>query len=175
MFYSTFINTVTTAIPSDIDARRVVDLLHNHSFVITLQPIVTRHSERSREVQIVCYDVWESIDLLPFGWWKQEIHFTATFEDKPDGVICRIEAPLGFGSRAEYTVRKTRSGELLSATPSTVEMGARDEAGALFPGMVLEEEIESNCFFLLKPFVEMTMVPVRKKLHSRIIEEARRH
>lgn len=157
MFRTTFSNNVTTAIPSDVNPQVLVKLLHDHSFLITMSPIVTRHSPRDEEDGKITYDVWENIDLLPFGLWKHEIHFTAAFQDKGDGVVSWIEAPLGFNSKANYTVRGAKAGE-------------EDSEAS---GMVLEEEIESACSVVFKPFVEWTMVPVRKKMHAQLTEKAR--
>ncbi|EMC98340.1 hypothetical protein BAUCODRAFT_121236 [Baudoinia panamericana UAMH 10762] len=155
MFRTTFHNTVTDPIPVNVDSKGVVDLLHDHSFLITMSPIVTRHSEVSRDpvTQKVTYDVWENLDLLPFGLWKYELRFTAAFENKADGVITHIEAPMGFQSKADYTVRGKQGFE---------------ESGA----MELNEAIESSCSHIFRPFVEWTMVPVRRKMHAQIIARA---
>ncbi|KAK5113303.1 hypothetical protein LTR85_010920 [Meristemomyces frigidus] len=165
MFRTTFTNTVTTPIPPDVSPETMIKLLHDHSFLITMSPIVTRHAPRDREAGKITYDVWEDIDLLPFGWWKHEIHFTAAFEDKTDGEISWIEAPLGFNSKADYTVR--------SATDADHEAGVFGDADGGRGSMVLEEAIETACSIVFKPFVEMTMVPVRRKMHAQVVERAR--
>ena len=159
MFRTTFTNTVTTPIPPNtipsIDA--LIALLHDHSYLITMQPIVTRHEIRDRDptTHRITYNVWENIQLLPFGLWPKEIQFTAAFTDKKDGVISYVEAPMGFVSTAEYTVKP----------------GAEwDGEGG---GWVLEERIESACNVVFKWFVQGTMVPVRRKMHQQILEKVR--
>ena len=156
-FRTTFHTTVTTAIPSDVDAKAVINAFHDHGFIITQQPIVTRYEMRDRDPATgkLTYDVFENISLLPFGLWVYELQFTSAFTDKRDGTVTWIEAPMGFTSEAEYTVK-----------PSEQWNG---EGG----GWVLEEEIETTCPVVLKWFVEGTMVPVRQKMHEQIIDSVR--
>ena len=150
MWRTTFQNEVIDPIPKDVDPRSLLDLLHDHAYLITMSPIVTRHQECDRELMSgkITYDVWENIDLLPFGLWKYELQFRCAFANKPDGVISWIEAPMGFRSKADYTVR-----------PEGAWEGG---------GMVLEEAIESSCNVMFKLFVEWTMVPVRRKMHAQM-------
>ena len=157
MFQSTFHNVVTTPIPNDVNAEALVKLLHNHSFLITMSPIVTRHQEAGKDPQTgaVRYDVWENITILPFGLWTHELQFDAFFQDTGDGVISWIQAPLGFHSQAIYTVRTAKAGETDNER------------------MVLEESIETSCPVFFRPFVEWTMVPVRQKMHAKMIEKSR--
>ncbi|KAK4545843.1 hypothetical protein LTR36_002407 [Oleoguttula mirabilis] len=167
MFRTTFTNTVTTPIPPDVNPDIVIELLHNHRFLITMSPIVTRHSPATDGQEAggkITYDVWEDIDLLPFGWWKHEIHFTAAFTDKLNGEISWVEAPLGFSSKADYTVRAARQEDYDAGVYADSDGGG----GA----MVLEEAIETSCSVVFKPFVEMTMVPVRQKMHAQVVERA---
>jgi hypothetical protein len=148
---------VATPIPADIDAKALITALHDHTFIITMQPIVIRHSVRDRDPATgkLTYDVWEAISLLPFGLWKKELQFSVAFTDTTTGTISAIQAPMGFTSEATYTVKP----------------GAEwDGEGG---GWVLEEEIESECNVVFKWFVEGTMVPVRKKMHAQILEHVR--
>ncbi|KAK5174050.1 uncharacterized protein LTR77_001130 [Saxophila tyrrhenica] len=154
---SRFHTLVETRVPQDIDAKAIISAFHDHSFIITMQPIVTRHSVRDRDPASgkLTYDVWEHISLLPFGLWKREIQFTVAFTDKKDGTVSAINAPMGFDSEATYTIK-----------PGTDWDG---EGG----GWVIEESIETECNVLLKWFVEGTMVPVRRKMHEQILEHVR--
>jgi hypothetical protein len=158
MLRTTFHNTVTTPLSDDVHPDTLINLLHDHSFLITMSPIVTRHNEIDRELTSgkVKYDVWEHIALLPFGLWKYEIKFNCAFQDKSDGIVSWIEAPMGFTSKADYTVRSRKGEEL--------------EEGE---GMVLQEAIESSCSMVFKLFVEWTMVPVRRKMHAQILAKAK--
>ena len=157
MFRTTFDTAVTTPIPADVDAKALIDSLHDHGFIITMQPIVTRYEIRDRDPVSgkLTYDVWENINLLPFGLWKYELQFTTSFTDKRDGTVSWVEAPMGFNSEADYTVKPGENWD--------------GEGG----GWVLEELIETSCPTLMKWFVEGTMVPVRQKMHQQIIDNVR--
>lgn len=161
MFRSTFHNEVITPITDDVDPKNVIDLLHDHSFIITMSPIVTKHSEKAREGPKITYDIYEKVDLLPFGWWRHEIKFLCSFHDQHDGQVSELQAPMGVTSRATYTVRPTEQKDL-----------QHDEEGSMSK-WVLEESIESSCSMFLKLFVEMTMVNVRRQMHVSVIAKAR--
>ncbi|KAK3054127.1 hypothetical protein LTR09_004905 [Extremus antarcticus] len=152
-----FHTEVTTHVPQDIDAKALIDAFHDHDFIITMQPIVTRHQVRDRDPASgkLTYDVWEAISILPFGLWKREIQFKVSFMDKNDGTTSMINAPGGFDSEATYTIK-----------PGP---GWDGEGG----GWIIEESIESECNMLLKWFIEGTMVPVRQKMHAQILEHVR--
>ena len=156
-FRTSFHTLVTTPIPPDVDAKAIIDTLHDHSFLITMQPIVTRYDIKDRDPVTgqITYDVWENISILPFGLWKYEIQFTAAFTDKKDGTVSWIEAPMGFTSEANYTVKPGEQWD--------------GEGG----GWVLEESIETTCPILFKWFVESTMVDVRQKMHQQIFDGVR--
>lgn len=157
VFRTTFENHVATEIPKDVDPNALISLLHDHSFLINMQPIVTRHQIRERDPTTgkITYDVWENIDLLPFGLWKHEIQFTSAFTDTREGVISDVEAALGFVSEATITVKPGENWD--------------GEGG----GWVLNEDIESSVNVMLKWFVEGQMVPVRQKMHQNMIDAAR--
>lgn len=154
---TSFHTLVTTQVPQDIDAKALIEAFHDHDFIITMQPIVTRHEVRDRDPATgkLTYDVWENINLLPFGLLKHEIQFTAAFTDKKDGTVSAIEAPMGFNSEATYTIKPGQDWD--------------GEGG----GWIIEESIESACNVLLKWFIEGTMVPVRRKMHEQILEHVR--
>ena len=157
-FRTSFHTLVTTPIPADVDAKAIIGAFHDHGFIITMQPIVSRYEIRDRDPTTgqITYDVWEKINLLPFGLWKYELQFTTSFADKRDGTVGWVEAPMGFDSEATYTVKPGEQWD--------------GEGG----GWVIEESIETTCPILLKWFVESTMVPVRQKMHEQIIDSVRK-
>lgn len=156
-FRSTFNSLVTTPIPSDVDAKAIINGFHDHGFIITMQPIVTRYEMQDRDPATgkITYAVWETINLLPFGLWKHEIQFTCAFTDTKHGTVSWVEAPMGFSSEATYTIK-----------PGVDWDG---DGG----GWVLEESIDTTCPILFKWFVESTMIPVRQKMHEQIIDNVR--
>ena len=154
---ATFQNGVQTPIPKDVDPNAIISLLHDHSFLITMSPIVTRHEIRERDAVSgkITYDVWENINLLPFNLWKYEISFMAAFTDRRDGTTSDIEAGMGFVSQSKMTVKPGEQWD--------------GEGG----GWVLDEAIESSVNVLMKWYVEGQMVPVREKMHLKMIEAAK--
>jgi hypothetical protein len=155
MARTTWTNQISTAIPADISTEDILRILHNHVTLITMSPIVTRHEENQREGEKVTYDVWEHINVLPFGLAKREIQFSTAFQNVVDGIVTWIEAPMGLTSQATYAVKSMTGAD-----------GQPEQR-------VLEESIESSCNGMLKSFVESTMVSTRKKMHTRILEKAR--
>ncbi len=145
-----FHTEVTTHVPQDIDAKALIDAFHDHDFIITMQPIVTRHQVRDRDPASgkLTYDVWEAISILPFGLWKREIQFKVSFMDKNDGTTSMINAPGGFDSEATYTIK-----------PGP---GWDGEGG----GWIIEESIESECNMLLKWFIEGILVIKATSSHA---------
>ena len=156
-FKTSFETNVATPIPPDVDAKALITALHDHGFLITMQPIVDRYEIRDRDPMNgkLTYGVWEKIPVLPFGLWKYEIQFTAAFTDTKLGTVSSIEAPMGFTSEASYTVKPG------------------DEWDGEGGGWVLDESIETTCPMILKWFVESTMVDVRRKMHQQIIDNVR--
>jgi hypothetical protein len=154
---TSFHTEVDTPVPQDIDAKALIKAFHDHGFIITMQPIVTRFEERDRDPATgkLTYDVWEAITIIPFGLLKKEIQFTCAFTDKKDGTVSYIEAPMGFTSEATYTVKPGQDWD--------------GEGG----GWIIHESIESECNVLLKWFIEGTMVPVRRKMHEQILDHVR--
>lgn len=152
---TTFHNNVTTPIPNNVDHQTIVVLLHDHDLVIHLSPIVTKFKERDRDGDKVNFDVWENVDLLPFGLWKHEIQFTASFQDKVDGVISWLEAPLGLTSQSTYTVH-----------PKSVPGSDGEPDGGTEGGWVLEEAIESSCSVFLRPLIEPQLLSARNHMYA---------
>lgn len=85
--------------------------------MLSLSVIVTSHqdlgsaapttlfSPPSPDGQRKVYDAWETLSLLPFGSWKHDLHFTASFADTYEGMTSRDKAPMGFRLRADHVVR----------------------------------------------------------------------
>ena len=155
MLRTNFHNEVVTPIPSDIDPKFVIGVLHDHGFLITLSPIVTGHEikERNLETGWIIYTVHEIVNVLPFGLWQKPTTFQVHFKDKEDGTISFIEAGAGVKSEANYTVRRSGEGQ-----------------ASLW---IIDEQIESSCSIFLKWIVQSNMLPVRTKMHQQILEKLR--
>ncbi|KAK4503235.1 hypothetical protein PRZ48_006663 [Zasmidium cellare] len=145
MASTTWHNTITTPIPGDVEPTAVVKILHDHSFIITLNNLVTAHSKLRDEGQREIYSITDSIPILP-PIWRRSVTYQASFENKDDGVETWVDAPLGLSMHGRF-----------------------GEEG----GWVLGEEVESKASVLLKGFVEKTMVNAHRKMHASVIERAR--
>ncbi|KXL49660.1 hypothetical protein M433DRAFT_2463 [Acidomyces richmondensis BFW] len=173
MFRTTFTNRIITPIPADVNPDRIIDLLHDDVFNMKVSPVLDRFSVKSREGNRTTYDIWEGIDILPFGWWKQQIQFTATFEHKSDGVTIWVDAPAGVSHRAVSTVRRAEGDERQMGAADALEWAKSGKNAAIREAMVLEEIVDSSCPIFLKVFVGSTLVSVHKTIHERFIEKAR--
>lgn len=146
-------NTLTTPIPADVDPSAIVKILHDHSYILSLNTIVTSHEKVKQEGPREIYNITESIPILP-PIWKRSVTFQGSFENKDDGVWTWVTAPMGVNMHAKYVVRWK-------------------EEGLEGSGWALEEEIETRCSLLLKGFVERTMLGSHRNMHQRFIERAR--
>ncbi len=152
-------NTVTTPIPPEVDPQAVIEVLHDHALLISLQPLTSRHevAEKHPETGWIAYHVFETINLWLL---KHEIKFKVSFNNTKDGLKSFVEASGGVVSEANYTVR--------SDEPSHGGVGD----GKVLP-WVMQEKIETSCSIFLKPVVASNMITARTKMHEKIMEEAK--
>ena len=165
MLRTTWHNSIRTPIPTDVRREDLIATLHDHSFLITINPLVYRHEETGRTGDRVQYDVWDKVDMLPFGLWKHDVQFTVAFEDTSDGVVTDVQAPMNLTSHVRYTVQRDQSQGGSAGGEGTNAGGA---------GWMLVEELENSCSVFLKTFIDSTMVAVHKKIHVSVIDRARR-
>lgn len=158
MSSTTWHNHLATPIPGDVDPAAVIQILHDHDFILSLNQIVTHHEKIRQEGDKHVYNVTESIPIIP-PIWKRSVNFQATFENQKDGVWTWVQAPMGVTMSAKYSVKLVERGE-----------GVGDVGEA---GWLLNEEIEASCSVLLKAFVEKTMLNSHRNMQKRFIERAR--
>ncbi|OQO03937.1 hypothetical protein B0A48_10579 [Cryoendolithus antarcticus] len=157
MWRTTFYNTVTTPIPSDVKPAAVIKRLQDADFILSTSPFHISHRPLpSTPAGKENYEITDAIDILPFGLWKRIVVFSASFKDHPNGVKSHVEAPAGVVIDGDYTVKAAD--------------GAGDgEQG----GMVLEEKVTTSVSVLLKLFVQANLVSSHRQNHLKIIEKAR--
>jgi hypothetical protein len=157
MLQTTWHNTITTPIPTDVKPADIIKGLHNHDLMISVSPFVVRHNLASTSPSgKQTYDIVDKIDILPFGLWKREVSFTATFEDNANGTTSSVKAPSGLVITGDYAVK-----------PAAGHVSAEDGA------MVLVEEVQTSASVLLKHFVQSTLVSSHEKNHQKLIDWAR--
>ncbi|KAI9678715.1 MAG: hypothetical protein M1817_005772 [Caeruleum heppii] len=127
--------TLSARIPASIPTSTIIDAVHDHSFLITLSPLVTEHHQIPTDrPNVTKYAVTEKIHYLPFGLFPAHITFTTEFEDVDDGVKSTVHVPAGFDGTYNYQVRRSDDGS-----------------------RVLHEEAQFTCNMLLMSFVKNTM------------------
>ncbi|CRG82829.1 hypothetical protein PISL3812_00175 [Talaromyces islandicus] len=165
--------TNITALPSFIPRQLVLDLLHSHGEIITLNPLVLSHSAiqapreaPAEEYYSTWYEIVERVQIVP-GTGKLgsgKISFRACFHDVPWGVQTHVYAPMGIDLRHNYRVGGNQPGE----PPEHRELGS----GAPQQGLYLKEEIEIRCNFAMTSFVRSQLKAATKVLVDRLIKKA---
>ncbi|QKX63851.1 uncharacterized protein TRUGW13939_11022 [Talaromyces rugulosus] len=162
-----------TPLPSFIPRQLVLDILHSHGEIITLNPLVLEHhaiqSPRdapAEEYYSTWYEITERIQIVPgtgkFGSGK--ISFRACFHDVPWGVQTHVYAPMGIDLRHNYRVGGNQPGE----PPEHRELGI----GTPAQGLYLREDIEIRCNFTMTSFVRSQLKAATKVLVDRLIKKA---
>jgi hypothetical protein len=168
--------TVVTPIPSFIPRQLAIDILHSHSEVITLNPLVLSHraipapqTAASDEFYSTWYEITERIQFVPgvgrMGAGK--ISFTGCFHDMPWGLQTHIYAPMSVDLRNKYHIAGNQPGE----PPEVKEIGL-ENLGAPKDGLYLREDIEIKCNVTMVSFVKSQMKAASKEMVQRIIKKA---
>ena len=168
--------TVITPIPSFIPRQLAIDILHSHSEIITLNPLVLGHkaipaprNAAADEYYSTWYEITERVQVIPgagkFG--SSKIQFNGCFHDMPWGVQTHIYAPMGIETRNRFRVGGNQPGE----PPEHPEIGL-EELGVPKDGLYLREDIEIRCNISLVSFVKSQNKAASKEMVNRIIKKA---
>jgi hypothetical protein len=162
-----------TPLPSFIPRQLALDILHSHSEIITLNPLVLSHKAISaprdapaEEYYSTWYEIVERIQVVP-GTGRlggSKISFRACFHDVPWGVQTHVYAPMGIDLRHNYRVAGTQPGEPAEYR----ELGINAPA----TGLYLREDIEIRCNFAMVGFVKSQLKSATKILVDRLIKKA---
>jgi hypothetical protein len=177
MFRKKEIFTVITPIPSFIPRQLAIDILHSHSEVITLNPLVLEHKPISapRDAQAdefysTWYEITERIQYIP-GMGKMgsgTIKFNGCFHDMPWGLQTHIYAPMNVDLRNKYRIAGNQAGV---EPPEQPEIGLK-ALGAPADGLYLREDIEIKCNVAVISFVKGQLQKAGKEMVARIIKKA---
>lgn len=169
--------TVITPIPGFIPRQLAIDILHSHSEVITLNPLVLSHKPipaprdaQSDEFYSTWYEITERIQYLP-GIGKMgsgTIKFNGCFHDMPWGLQTHIYAPMNVDLRNKYRIDGNQPG---IEPPQPPEIGLKS-LGVPADGLYLREDIEIKCNVALMSFVKGELQKAGKEMVSRIIKKA---
>jgi hypothetical protein len=165
--------TNITPLPSFIPRQLALDILHSHSEIITLNPLVLEHKAipaprdaSADEYYSTWYEITERIQYIP-GLGKMgsgKISFRGCFHDVPWGLQTHVYAPLGVDIRNNWRVGGNQPGE----PPEHRELGI----GAPAEGLYLREDIEIKCNVTLVAFVKAQLKASTKVLVDRLIRKA---
>jgi hypothetical protein len=169
--------TIVTPIPGFIPRQLAIDILHSHSEVITLNPLVLSHKPipaprgaASDEFYSTWYEITERIQYIP-GMGKMgsgKISFNGCFHDMPWGLQTHIYAPMNLDLRNKYRIGGNQPGV---EPPEPPEIGAAD-LGVPSDGLYLREDIEIKCNIAMMSFVKSQLKTATKEMVQRIIKKA---
>lgn len=169
--------TVITPIPGFIPRQLAIDILHSHSEVITLNPLVLEHkpipaprTAESDEFYSTWYEITERIQYIP-GLGRMgsgTIKFNGCFHNMPWGLQTHIYAPMNVDLRNKYRIAGNQQGV---EPPETPEIGLK-ALGAPADGLYLHEDIEIKCNVAVIGFVKGQLQKAGKEMVARIIKKA---
>lgn len=151
-----------TALPKSLTQEKAVATLHNHSELITLNPLVTHHEPcpppegiPEEEKQLTWYSVKNRIDHLPFGLFPGSVTYNAGFADLENGIRTVVYAPMGLVIREVWKI--------------SVDNGEEGEDGTK-PWLVEDGQME--CWLGMGWFVRRTLGEAHRVLGERLGEKS---
>lgn len=168
---------MVTPIPGFIPRQLAIDILHSHSEVITLNPLVLDHrpipaprDAPRDEYFSTWYEITERIQYVP-GLGKMgsgKIRFNGCFHDMPWGLQTHIYAPLNVDLKNTYRIAGNQPGV---EPPQPLEMGL-GALGAPADGLYLLEDIEIRANITVIGFVKAELKRAGGEMVKRIIKKA---
>ncbi|ROW12571.1 hypothetical protein VMCG_00072 [Cytospora schulzeri] len=169
--------TIITPIPGFIPRQLAIDILHSHSEVITLNPLVLDHkpikaprTAASDEYYSTWYEITQQIQYIPglgrLGSGK--ISFNGCFHDMPWGLQTHIYAPMSVDLRNRYRIDGNQPG-IEPPVQSEIGLGA---LGAPSDGLYLRDDVEIKCNVAVMSFVKSQLKAASKEMVGRIIKKA---
>lgn len=169
-------STIThiTPLPSHVSRDAVLALLHDHSTIITLNPLVTHHGRCTPpahalpdEQASAWYEITDKIEYIPGTGLTGSVTYTACLHDTPNGLQTHIHAPAGLEIRGKWQLLGWLPGEKREVIEISAEQNAIPKEG-----LYLREDSELKCNFFLAPFVKRNLHKSHKTLVKRLLETA---
>ncbi|KAJ5835045.1 hypothetical protein N7447_001071 [Penicillium robsamsonii] len=162
-----------TPIPSSVPRQLALDILHSHSEIITLNPLVISHQPVKAPRDAVAdeyystwYEITERVQYLP-GLGKMgsgKISFKGCFHNVEWGLETHMYAPMGIDLKSKWRI----AGDERDKSEPREER----EASAPQTGLYLREDIEIECNRTLISFVKTQLKAASKVLVDRLIKKA---
>ncbi|PWY94564.1 hypothetical protein BO94DRAFT_278331 [Aspergillus sclerotioniger CBS 115572] len=144
--------TITTPLPPPIPRHLAISILHSHSEIISLNPLVISHhaikaprNAPADEYYSTWYEITERVRYVP-----RTISFNGCFHDEPWGLRTHTYAPMGVDLRNSYRI-------------------VGEDGGG---GLSLREDVEVECNLTLIAFVKSQLRAASKMLVDRLIKKA---
>lgn len=169
--------TVVTPIPGFIPRQLAIDILHSHSEVITVNPLVLDHkpipapqNAAADEYYSSWYEITERIQYVP-GTGKigsGQIKFNGCFHNMPWGLQTHTYVPLGIELKNKFRIAGNQPG---IEPPEQYELG-NEKLNVPKDGLYLRQETEIKCNITLISFVKSQLKAASKEMVARIIKKA---
>lgn len=166
--------TNITPIPACVPRQLALDILHSHSEIITLNPLVLSHQPIraprdavADEYYSTWYEITERVQYVP-GLGKMgsgKISFKGCFHNVAWGLETHMYAPMGIDLQSKWRIAGNHPDE--SAEPR-----GRRANGAPQSGLYLREDVEIECNRALISFVKNQLKAASKVLVDRLIRKA---
>ncbi|KJY02366.1 hypothetical protein TI39_contig58g00015 [Zymoseptoria brevis] len=161
--------TKITPLPSNVPRQLAIELLHNHSEVIELNPLVTGvkaiDAPRTASSEEYFSQWYEISEIITWGFgMKKKISFKGVFHDQPWGLQSHVYAPMGVDLRNKYRIGGNQPGE----PRETKELGVETP----LDGLYLREDVEIVCNVALASFVKKETKEATGKMIERLARKA---
>jgi len=163
MSKTSFITNIAP-LPPSITRDVALAYLHDHVEMITLNPLVIRHSSTTAppnatlEEQINC-KWYEITDKISYGITKSEVTYKGGFYDLENGLQTHVFAPAGVDLKSLWKV----GGNMAHEPPEPPELGVNTPKSGLY----LREDVELKCNVFLMSFVKRNL----KKSHTKLVQD----
>lgn len=166
--------TIITPIPSSVPRQLAIDILHSHSEIITLNPLVLSHhpvraprNASADEYYSTWYEITERVQYVPgLGMMGSgKIRFKGCFHNVSWGLQTHMYAPMGIDIRSKWHIAGNQPDELPESRKLRLD-------GVPENGLYLREDIEIECNLTLMSFVKTQLKVASKVLVDRLIKKA---
>ncbi|CZT22277.1 uncharacterized protein RCC_08146 [Ramularia collo-cygni] len=161
-----------TPLPREISRETAVSMLHDHSAMIELNPLVLRHeicdsppSATPDEAEhMTWYTITDKINYLPGGLYSSEVSYKAGFYDLPVGLQTHVFAPAGVDIKSKWSVCGNAPGE--PREPPELGVNAPRD------GLYIKEELDLRCNMFMTGFIKSNIKKSHGVAVKKIIERA---
>jgi hypothetical protein len=166
------IYTVVTPLPPTVSRETAIEMLHSHSEMIELNPLVINHvkckppaNAPPDEFHCTWYELTDRITYLP--GIKGQVSYKACFHDLPRGLQTHVYAPAGLEIKEKWSIGGNEPGE----EREVIELGLGN-LGVPREGLYLREDIDMSCNVFLTGFVKKTLNKAHGVLVDRLVVKA---